>query len=87
MWQREEPEVIDRCRPRRDFFVAQRITLPADAPGWRIRAEIQHGGQNCRNDRGIFGAIQPSFAGSSGKKAVIGTFSVNMGNLTEIFLA
>lgn len=33
MWQREEPEVIDRCRrPRRDFFVAQRITLPPTLP-------------------------------------------------------
>lgn len=33
MWQREEPEVVDRCRrARRDFFVAQRITLPATLP-------------------------------------------------------
>lgn len=33
MWHREEPEVIDRCRrPRRDFFVAQRITLPPTLP-------------------------------------------------------
>ncbi len=33
MWQREEPEVIDRCRrSRRDFFVAQRITLPPTLP-------------------------------------------------------
>jgi hypothetical protein len=28
MWQREEPEVIDRCRRSRRDFVAQRITLP-----------------------------------------------------------
>lgn len=33
MWQREEPEVVDRCRrPRRDFFVAQRITFPPTLP-------------------------------------------------------
>ncbi len=33
MWQREEPDVVDRCRsPRRDFFVAQRITLPPTLP-------------------------------------------------------
>lgn len=30
VWQREEPEIIDRCRRRRqDFFIAQRITIPA----------------------------------------------------------
>lgn len=33
MWHREEPDVVDKCRrPRRDFFVAQRITLPATLP-------------------------------------------------------
>lgn len=33
MWQREEPEVVDRCRhPRRDFFVAQRVTFPPTLP-------------------------------------------------------
>lgn len=33
MWQREEPQVEDRCRRvRRDFFVAQRVTLPATLP-------------------------------------------------------
>lgn len=33
MWQREEPDVTDRCRrARRDFFVAQRITLPPTLP-------------------------------------------------------
>jgi hypothetical protein len=33
VWQREEPEVMDRCRrSRRDFFVAQRITLPPTLP-------------------------------------------------------
>ncbi len=32
-WQREEPEIIDRCRARRkDFFLAQRITLPPTLP-------------------------------------------------------
>jgi|GEM_PF-1676096 len=30
VWQHEEPEIVDRCRHRRnDFFVAQRVTLPA----------------------------------------------------------
>ncbi len=30
VWQREEPEIVDRChRRRRDFFIAQRIALPA----------------------------------------------------------
>lgn len=29
VWQHEEPEVIDRCqRRRRDFFIAQRVTIP-----------------------------------------------------------
>lgn len=33
MWQHEEPEIIDICRRRRtDFFIAQRITLPANLP-------------------------------------------------------
>lgn len=33
MWDREEPEITDRCRRRRtDFFVAQRITLPGTLP-------------------------------------------------------
>lgn len=33
VWQREEPEVIDTCRNlRRDFFVAQRVTLPPTLP-------------------------------------------------------
>jgi hypothetical protein len=33
VWHREEPEVVDRCRrPRRDFFVAQRVTLPPALP-------------------------------------------------------
>jgi len=33
MWQREEPEVVDKCRrARRDFFVAQRVTLPPTLP-------------------------------------------------------
>lgn len=30
VWHREEPEIIDRCRRRRqDFFIAQRITIPS----------------------------------------------------------
>ncbi|MFQ5462594.1 MAG: hypothetical protein ACE5E5_08210 [Phycisphaerae bacterium] len=30
VWQQEEPEIVDRChRRRRDFFIAQRIALPA----------------------------------------------------------
>ena len=30
VWEREEPEIVDVCRRRRsDFFIAQRITLPA----------------------------------------------------------
>lgn len=30
VWQREEPEITDTCRrERRDFFIAQRITVPA----------------------------------------------------------
>lgn len=35
VWKREEPEIIDRCRRRRqDFFIAQRITIPATlSPG------------------------------------------------------
>jgi hypothetical protein len=35
VWQREEPEIVDHCRQRRrDFFIAQRIQLPATiAPG------------------------------------------------------
>lgn len=29
VWKHEEPEIVDRCRRRRnDFFVAQRVTLP-----------------------------------------------------------
>lgn len=29
VWAHQEPEIVDRCRqPRRDFFVAQRVTLP-----------------------------------------------------------
>jgi len=33
VWQRDEPEVVDRCRRRRsDFFLAQRITLPPTLP-------------------------------------------------------
>ncbi len=31
VWQQEEPEIVDLCRrSRRDFFIAQRITLPAN---------------------------------------------------------
>lgn len=30
VWQKEEPEIVDRCRRRRrDFFIAQRVTFPA----------------------------------------------------------
>ncbi len=33
VWQDEQPEIVDRCkRKRRDFFVAQRVTLPATLP-------------------------------------------------------
>lgn len=33
VWQHEEPEIVDTCRQkRRDFFLAQRITLPATIP-------------------------------------------------------
>lgn len=33
VWQRDEPEVTDRCREKRsDFFLAQRITLPPTLP-------------------------------------------------------
>ncbi len=33
MWQREEPEVVDRCRRARpDFLMAPRLTLPARPP-------------------------------------------------------
>jgi hypothetical protein len=33
VWQREPSEIIDRCRrPRTDFFIAQRMTLPATLP-------------------------------------------------------
>ncbi len=33
VWQREEPEIVDTCRQRRDdFFIAQRITLPPTLP-------------------------------------------------------
>jgi hypothetical protein len=33
LWQRDEPEITDRCRTRRtDFFLAQRITLPPTLP-------------------------------------------------------
>lgn len=33
VWEQEEPEITDVCRRRRnDFFVAQRITLPATLP-------------------------------------------------------
>ncbi len=33
VWQDEQPEIVDRCRrQRRDFFVAQRVTLPATLP-------------------------------------------------------
>lgn len=33
VWQEEVPEIVDLCRvPRRDFFVAQRISLPPTLP-------------------------------------------------------
>jgi hypothetical protein len=33
VWQRAEPEIVDKCRGRRtDFFIAQRITLPSTLP-------------------------------------------------------
>lgn len=33
VWERDEPEIIDRCSRRRtDFFIAQRISLPATLP-------------------------------------------------------
>lgn len=33
VWQRDEPEVMDTCRNlRRDFFIAQRVTLPPTLP-------------------------------------------------------
>ncbi len=33
VWLREEPEIVDLCRERRnDFFIAQRITLPPTLP-------------------------------------------------------
>ena len=32
-WHHEEPEIVDRCRQRRrDFFIAQRVTLPPTLP-------------------------------------------------------
>jgi hypothetical protein len=33
VWDREEPEIVDLCRRRRnDFFIAQRVTLPPTLP-------------------------------------------------------
>jgi len=33
MWQRQEPEILDSChQKRKDFFIAQRITLPPTLP-------------------------------------------------------
>jgi hypothetical protein len=33
VWTHEEPEIVDQCRRRRrDFFLAQRVTLPATLP-------------------------------------------------------
>lgn len=33
VWSREEPEIVDQCRNRRrDFFIAQRLTLPPTLP-------------------------------------------------------
>jgi hypothetical protein len=33
VWQRDEPEVVDACRNlRRDFFIAQRVTIPPTLP-------------------------------------------------------
>jgi len=33
IWERAEPEIVDKCRGRRtDFFIAQRITLPPTMP-------------------------------------------------------
>lgn len=33
VWSREEPQIVDRCRRRRrDFFLAQRVTLPGTLP-------------------------------------------------------
>jgi hypothetical protein len=41
VWQREEPEVVDRCRqPRTDFFLAQRITLPPTLPAGEYTLKV-----------------------------------------------
>lgn len=41
VWQRDEPEVVDRCRrPRSDFFLAQRITLPPTLPAGEYTLKV-----------------------------------------------
>lgn len=41
VWQRDEPEVTDRCRrPRNDFFLAQRITLPPTLPAGEYTLKV-----------------------------------------------
>ncbi|RME41543.1 MAG: hypothetical protein D6788_01035 [Planctomycetota bacterium] len=42
VWTHEEPEITDECRRRRrDFFVAQRITLPATIPAGRYVLKVR----------------------------------------------
>ena len=56
VWSREEPEVTDRCtRQRRDFFVAQRVTLPPTLPEGefvlKVSVEDKHSEKICEGTK------------------------------------
>jgi len=41
LWTHEEPEIVDDCRRRRrDFFIAQRVALPANLPAGELVLKV-----------------------------------------------
>lgn len=42
VWSHDEPQIVDRCRrQRRDFFLAQRVTLPATLPAGKYILKLR----------------------------------------------
>ncbi len=58
VWARDEPQIVDRCRHRRrDFFLAQRLTIPATLPAGdyvlKLFVEDQIAGKAAETAKGL----------------------------------